>query len=142
MLIESFAIVAAALFTGAAVYIAVAEQPARLALADAAMLAQWQASYRRAAPMQAGLALVGGLVGLAAFFDGGDLLWGAGALALLSAWPFTLLVIRPVNTALHATAPEAAGPETRRLVQRWGRLHAVRAGIGATATLIYLAASS
>ena len=60
MLIEAIAVIAAVLFTGAAIYINVAEQPARLALPDAAMLAQWQASYRRAAPMQAGLALAGG----------------------------------------------------------------------------------
>ncbi len=95
MLIEHLAIIVAALFAGAAIYINVAEQPARLALPDAAMLIQWQRSYSNAAKMQAGLALLGGILGLAAFWLSGAWLWVLGALVLLSAWPFTLIVIKP-----------------------------------------------
>ena len=55
-------LICAAIFVGAAIFVTVAEQPARFALSDRAALVEWQASYRRAAPMQAGLALVTGLV--------------------------------------------------------------------------------
>ena len=141
MLVEHLAIIVAALFAGGAIYVNVAEQPARLALPDAAMLTQWQRSYANAAKMQAGLALLGGILGLAAFWSSGAWLWVLGALVLLSAWPFTLIVIKPVNDALHATASAAASTQTRRLVERWGGLHAGRSAIGIAATLIYLLAA-
>ena len=141
MLIEHLAIIVAALFAGAAIYVNVAEQPSRLALPDAAMLIQWQRSYSNAAKMQASLALLGGVLGFAAFWSSGGWLWVLGALVLLSAWPFTLIVIKPVNDALNATESTAASTETRRLVEKWGSLHAGRSAIGVAATLIYLLAA-
>jgi hypothetical protein len=141
MPIEHLAIIVAALFAGAAMYINVAEQPARLALPDAAMLTQWQRSYANAAKMQAGLALLGSILGLVAYWLSGPWLWALGALVLLSAWPFTLVVIKPTNDALNATDSAAASTETRRLVERWGRLHAARSAIGLAATFIYLLAA-
>src|SRR5262245_27663092 len=125
MLIGELAIILAALFSGAAIYVNVAEQPARLALSNEAMLIQWKESYRRASVMQASLAVLGGLAGIASMLLEDDhCLWLVGAIVLLSEWPFTLLVIKPTNNALKATEPAAAGPETRRLVEKWGSLHA------------------
>ena len=98
MLISYFAMILAALFTGAAIYVNVAEQPARLALSNEAMLIQWKESYRRASLMQASLALLGGLAGIAAMaLEDDSVLWLVGALVLLSAWPYTLLVIKRTN---------------------------------------------
>jgi hypothetical protein len=58
------ALVCATLFAGAALYISLVEHPARLCLADGPLLAQWQPSYKRALPIQSGLAIAGGVGGL------------------------------------------------------------------------------
>jgi hypothetical protein len=138
MIVGLLALVAAAAFAGAAIYINVAEQPARLALDDRPMLAQWKRSYDYAAVMQASLALLACALGVASFFLRGDWRWLLGALVVLAPWPWTLFVIMPVNRRLKATPPDAATAGTRLLVEQWGRLHAGRSAFGVVATLLYL----
>ena len=53
-----------------------------------------------------------------------------------------LLVIRPVNDTLMATDLAKSGPETRALIVKWNRLHAVRTLFGAAAVLCFLFALS
>ena len=108
MIVGHLALVAAAVFAGAAIYVNVAEQPARLALDDQAMLAQWKRSYDSASVMQAGLALVACGLGIVAFFLDHDWRWLLGALLILAPWPWTLFVIWPVNRRLKATAARRA----------------------------------
>jgi hypothetical protein len=137
------AMVIAAIFTGAAHYIVAAEQPARLQLADGPALQHWKPAYRRGFAMQASLALMGGLCGIAAFFfEEQDWRLLAGALLLLANWPYTVLVILPVNRKLGATDPAQADGETRTLLIRWGRLHAVRDLLGVLATAVFLWAAA
>jgi Domain of unknown function (DUF1772) len=64
-----------------------------------------------------------------------------GAFVLVANWPYTLLGVMPTNRKLMATDPANAGPESRALVLRWGRLHAVRTALGFAATLAFLRAS-
>jgi hypothetical protein len=141
VLAGQLALIAAALFTGAAVYVSMAEQPARLSLDDRALLAEWKPAYKRGFAMQASLALIGFVLGAIAAFSQSELRWLAGALVLLANWPFTLIVMMPTNKRLTAIEPENAGPKSRELIWVWGRLHAVRSALGAAATMLFLWAS-
>ena len=139
MLIGLLALIVAAVFTGAALYVTVAEQPARLTLDDRALLTQWQPSYKRGFAMQAPLALAGCLLGLIAWWQTGFLAFLiGGAILILANWPWTLLGIMPTNTALMATDPSNANAQTRDMIVKWGGLHAVRTTLGALATIAFL----
>ena len=140
MLRTLIALVAAAMFAGAALYVSLAEHPARMRLDDRFALSQWQASYARAAPMQAGLALLSLAVGLWAWVRT-DVIWlMAGALLIGAAIPLTLVAILPTSRRLKAIAAEAAGEESRALLGRWGRLHHLRTALGLAAVAAYLGA--
>jgi uncharacterized membrane protein len=138
MLFGMLALTVAALFAGAAFYVSFAEHPARSALDDRAQLAQWKPAYERGALMQASLAVIGFLLGLAAWWRSGELLWLAGAVVLVANWPYTMLFIMPTNNALKALSPAEAGPASHALLERWGRLHLRRTLLGGLATVLFL----
>ena len=118
MLSGQLAIIAAALFSGAAVYINFAEQHARLGLSDQALLDEWKPAYKRGALMQATLAIIGFLLGAVAWWQSSNLLWAAGGILTLANWPVTLIVIMPTNNKLMAT--KTATSESRGLILKWG----------------------
>ncbi len=138
MLAGHLALVVAALFSGAAIYINVAEQPARLMLDDRSLLAQWKPSYKRGLAMQAPLAVIGCLLGLAGWWQTGHPGFLAGALLMIANWPWTFIGVMPTNRALEAAQPADAGPLSRALIVKWGGLHAVRSALGSLATVAFL----
>jgi len=141
MLAGQLALIAGALFTGAALYVSACEQPARLHLEDGALLTQWKPAYKRGTAMQAPLALVGALLGVIAWWQTSDWRWLVGGAVILANWPFTFLVIMPTNNALLALDRTGGGPRSRDLIEKWGRLHAGRTALGVAATILFLAAS-
>jgi hypothetical protein len=138
MLTGLLALTTAAIFAGAAIYVNIAEQPARLRLDPAALLAEWQPSYTRGAIMQASLAVISCVLGLLAFLFTYDWRWLLGAALILAPWPFTMFIIMPTNKVLKSMQPAQANENTHALVRQWGLLHAVRTLLGFCAVTAYL----
>lgn len=130
------ALIAAALFAGACLYVSLVDHPARMRLDDQAALTQLRASLARAAPMQGGLAVLSFLIGTWAWWRLGETWLLVGALLAIASLPLTLLVIQPLNRRL-LQGPDG---ETRALLGRWGRLHAFRTLFGVAAVAAYFAA--
>lgn len=137
-ILQFIASLSAALFAGAAIYINVAEHPARMAIDTHSAAMQWAPSYRRATWMQAPLAILSFLAGVGAWFLGGGILWLVAALLIGSVVPITFIVIMPTNRQLLAPDRDLGSPETRRLLDRWGKLHAIRSAASGVATFLML----
>jgi len=142
VLAGQLALALAALFSGAALYVNVAEQPARLALDNRSLLEEWKPSYARGLAMQATLALLAGALGLIAAWQTREWRWVLGALLILSNWPYTFACINPTNKRLNATPAHEAGEGSRALIKTWGKLHSVRTALGLGSALVYVWALS
>ncbi|MER8821164.1 DUF1772 domain-containing protein [Mesorhizobium sp. M0991] len=142
MLAGLLALTVAAVFAGAAIYVSVAEQPARLRLDDKALLQEWQPSYKRGAAMQASIAVIACILGLVAWWLTGNLAYLVGAVLIILPWPWTLLVMMPANRLLEAMDANTVNHEARTLIVKWGNLHMVGIGLGVLATLAFLWASA
>jgi hypothetical protein len=137
MLIGSLALVFSAAFSGAALYINLVEQPARLALEDGALLSEWRPSDRRGFAMLASLALVAAVLGLATYFETQDVRWLIGAIVVIATWPYTFFAMVPMNNrilSLSASEPGAA----RELVRTWGLLEYGQTAIGLVGCAVFL----
>jgi Anthrone oxygenase len=137
--LATVALLSAIMFTTWALYISLVEHPARLDSGAGPGRAQFRPSYRRAAPWQASFAVVAFAAGTALTAATGRWSWLAGALAIGAVVPFTLVVIKPTNRTLLGGAPLGDG-DARRLLERWGRLHAVRTILGGVGVLAFLLA--
>jgi Domain of unknown function (DUF1772) len=137
-LLEFIATLAAALFAGAALYINVAEHPSRMGLETRMAALQWAPSYKRATWLQAPLAILSLLCGVAVWLLGGGRGWLVAAVLVGAVVPFTLVVIMPANKRLLASDRDLSSSETRELLVLWGRLHAIRTLLGLAGAVVYL----
>jgi hypothetical protein len=124
-----FAFAAACACFGAALYINVVEQPARLTLDNSAMMREWTPSNRRGFVLVSALAIISALLAYVEFvrtFVGigrsGDVRWLIGGSIVLAIWPFVYFVVVPVNFWLYALPPEAGNSPVRELMRDWGLL--------------------
>lgn len=136
--LEFVAALCGALFAGAALYINLAEHPARMGLETRIAALQWAPSYRRATWMQAPLALLSFLTGATAWLMGAGPGWLIAAVLIGLVVPFTMIAIMPTNHRLLEPGRDLGSAATRALLERWGTLHAVRTALGILATLVYL----
>ena len=133
MLFELIATLCAGLFAGAAIYITLVEHPARLECGTELAATEFGPSYRRATLMQASLAAVGLASAIVAWIQGRGPIVLVGGLLLGTVIPFTLLVILPTNKRLLDPGLDRRSAEAAALLERWGRLHAVRSVLSAVA---------
>jgi hypothetical protein len=135
---EFIAVLACALFTGAAIYINLVEHPARTECGVELAATEFAPSYRRGTVMQASLAALGLLSSVAAWLAGASTWWLFAGLPLGSVIPFTLIVILPTNQRLLSTSLDKRSMEAERLLRRWNLLHAVRSVLSSLSLLSFL----
>ena len=140
MISQIVATFACGVFFGAAVYINVVEQPARISCGTPLAVTEWRPSYQRGTLMQVPLALVGSLSAFIAWRFEDRMAWLIGGLFLLLVIPFTLVVILPTNKRLESQELDLRSEEAGRLLRRWGGLHAIRSILSGAAFLVFLSA--
>jgi hypothetical protein len=130
MIPQIAATLACGIFAGAALYVNLVEQPARLSCGITLAVSQWRPSYKRGAVMQAPLAIFGSLFAFASWWIGRDTAWLYGGIFLFAVVPFTLVVILPTNKKLESGNLDVSSAQAESLLRRWNALHAVRSGLG------------
>jgi Domain of unknown function (DUF1772) len=138
MIPEILAVLFSGIFAGAAIYINLVEQPARLSCGVTLAVTQWRPSYKRGTALQAPLALLGSIFACLSWWLNKNPAWLIGGVILFAVIPFTLIVIFPTNKKLESEELNVSSAQADHLLRLWGRLHAVRSGLGLLAFLIFL----
>ena len=130
-MLQFVAILSTTFFTGAAIYINLVEHPARMQCGTGLAATEFGPSYRRAAAMQATLALIAAFAGFGAWLTGAPRAWFSGAVLIFGVVPFTLLAIMPTNKKLldpaldrsseDSTTATTVGPPSRSSQHSWFR---------------------
>ena len=94
-------------------------------------------SYRRAAVMQVGLAIISFVSFLFAWYSNSNIGWLVGGLIIISVIPFTFIAIMPTNKKLLDPNLEKSSSATRELLVSWGKLHAVRSILSVVSLLFF-----
>ena len=135
--LKFLAVITASLFAGAALYINVAEHPARMPLETRHAALQWATSYKRATWLQAPLAVTSFLAGVAVWVKGSGGPWLVAAVLIGAVVPFTFIGIMPTNHRLLSSSLDLNSDEARGLLVHWGYLHAVRTLLSVCAAALY-----
>jgi hypothetical protein len=135
---EFIATLSAGLFTGASVYINLVEHPARVSCGTALAVTEFAPSYKRATIMQVTLAILSFLSAAAAWFMGSGINWLVGGILIVLVIPFTAIVILPTNKQLLDPSLDKNSEYAYQLLNRWGKLHAVRSILSLTSVIIFL----
>jgi len=141
MIAQIIALFCCGTFFGAALYISLAQHPATLEAGVSVGGRFFPPMYKRAAPLQIVLALVGFIAGIAAWLDGMNSVWLIGALLLISVVPITLMLIKPINDLLLKPDNDPESENTQDLLLRWGPKHGLRTIVSGVAFLLYLFAA-
>jgi hypothetical protein len=131
------ALAVASAFLGAALYINVVEQPARLRLGARSMVREWALSNRRGFILLSSFAIISAILAYVDFARTGDVRWIIGGTVILASWPYAYFVVVPVNIWLCAIPADAARSATRELMRDWGLLEWGQTAIGFGACCVF-----
>src|SRR3981189_1112399 len=117
---DLLAFAAACAFLGAALYVNIVEQPARLVLDVRSVIREWTSNNRRGFVVLGLLAVVSSLSGYAQYVRTGDVRWLIGGTIILASWPYAYFVMTPVNILLYGVRRNAPASPIRELLAAWG----------------------
>jgi hypothetical protein len=137
MRLDLFTFGTACAFFGAALYVNIVEQPARLALDADSIVREWVPSNRRGFFMFSVLAVISALCGYTEYARTGDVRWLIGATIILASWPYAYFVVTPVNVLLYSARRKAPAPVVRKLMREWGLLEWGQTAIGLAAACTF-----
>jgi hypothetical protein len=137
-LLKVVVLVTSGLFSGAALYLTLIEHPARMSLGASFALQEFRPSYKRAAPLQASLAIICFLCSVAVWRLTNRWEWLAGGALVGAVVPITLVFIMPTNRLLLDTASLPNDQTASALLTKWGRLHAIRTYLSLLGFLVLL----
>jgi len=129
------------LFAGAALHVTGVEHPARMSPGASLALQEFRPSYKRAAPLQAALAVICFLCSLVVWRLTGQWAWLAGGLSVGAVALNKKALIMKTNRLLLDAALPPKDEEALILLTKCARLHAVRTYLGLLGFAILLAQS-
>ncbi len=138
MLFQIIALFCCGTFFGAALYISLAQHPATLEAGVRVGGLFFPPMYKRAAPLQIVLALIGFIAGGLVWFLGGNILWLIGAVFLISVVPITLILIKPINDVLLSSDNDPESESTQALLLKWGPQHWIRTIVSGISFFLYI----
>jgi Domain of unknown function (DUF1772) len=134
------ALVFAAAFAGAAIYVNWVEQPARLALDEETLLSEWRPSDSRGVALLSTFSLAAAVAAFIAYFESADVRWVFGALVIIASWPYAFFVMTPLNNQILSLRGRDVAA-ARALIRQWGFIERGFAAIGLVAVAVFLWAS-
>jgi hypothetical protein len=106
---DLFAFACACVFFGAALYVNIVEQPARLSLGARSIIREWTPSNRRGFMMFTVLVIISALSGYTDYIRTGDVRLLIGATIILASWPYALFRDEPSEHLVVWSSPECTG---------------------------------
>jgi len=140
-LLKVIVLLSSGLFAGAALYITAVQHPARISQGALIALQEFRPNYKRAAPLQASLAVICFLCSVAVWRLTGRWAWLAGGALVGAVVPFTLAFVKSTNRLLLDATSPPKDEEAFRLLAKWARLHAVRAFLSLLGFIVLLVQS-
>jgi hypothetical protein len=134
---EILALLAAGLWSGAAIYIGFCEHPAALKVGVEFATSYFRLMSRRTAPLMMVFSAVSGVAGTYIWWAGGHTGWLTGGILMLAMFPLTGLLIVPTNIKLLKIDPVEDRALAEELHRYWGRMHWLRTVVGVPAFLIF-----